>query len=284
MLASRPPSQAATDAYPATRSPAFNQQSCPICYLPLANPLSNPPTSCTWFVGTQPEYVLLVGDPGIGEHNVEDLFALAAQTQFNTLQGQGNTVAACRVSTIQDVYNALTLNGPIGGGVIYFGHSGLRGNYVNGKLTQESTEVFVGGDKGPNTNIASYNVTYLNGIQTANSGGNFIDANAAMTINGCDSTYTIPDDFYAMQNGWSNTEFSIAELISDNINRGVYGYDVGVYFGTTDAQHDPWVSGTDEQGKPRKVPEVLPMYMVQEGTPGHKPRPQACRPNAGHCF
>ena len=259
---------------------AFNQTTCPICYLSPGPP----PASCTSSVGTAPEYVLLIGDPGIGSHNVIDLFALAAQTQFNTLASQGNTVVACRVSTIQDVYNALTLNGYIDGGVIYFGHSGLRGNYQNGNLVDASTEIFVGGDKGADTNIASYNVDYLSGVQTSNAGGNPIGPTAALTINGCDSTNTIRGDYWAIQNGWTYTEFSIAELVSNKINRGVYGYDVGMYFGLSDAQHDPWISGVDEQGKPRKVPEVLPMYMVPEGAPGHKPKPLGCRPNAGHCL
>lgn len=255
-------------------SQAVTSQNCPLCYLPAPNPGSTQ-NSCITSSGTASAYVILVGDPGLPGHNVLDLFALAAQTQFNILKQQNHSVAACRVSLIQDVYRALTQNGYIDGGVIYFGHSGLRGPFP-GVPKLYSSEIFIGENSGSDTNIASFNVSYLSGIQTANFNHNFIDQSATITINGCEAGKTV-FDFYAQK------DLSIAELLAKNLNRTVYAYEVGMYFGTTDAQHDKWVTGVDATGKPRKVPDVLPMYMIPEGAPGNKPLPLICRPNAGHC-
>jgi hypothetical protein len=91
-----------------------------------------------------------------------------------------------------------------------------------------------------------------------------------MWINGCQAGLTIFDTGY---NGY----VSIAQLISVNLNRGVYAYDVGMYFSQLDAQHDKHANGT---GQP---PNALPMYMVPLGAPGRKPSPLACRPTGGYC-
>jgi hypothetical protein len=96
-----------------------------------------------------------------------------------------------------------------------------------------------------------------------------------MWINGCEAAITIFDTSY---NGY----VSIAQLISVNLNRGVYGYDVAMYFSQNDAQHDKHVDGFyDPHGK--NLPSALPMYMIPDGTHGHKPNPLACRPTGGYC-
>jgi hypothetical protein len=261
----------------------LSQTVCPICYLPSPQPTLSMPLSCQSSSGTGPTYMLLVGDPGLTGHDVLDLFEASAQTEFNLLQGQGNHTIACRMSSRTDVLNALTMNGFIDGGAMYFGHSGLRGDYVNGVFVG-STEIFVGQNQGADTNIASYNVSSLSYIQTGNGGTNFMGPSAAMRLFGCNTSYTIPNDTYnAAAHYFTSSEFSIAELLAGSLNRGVYGYEVGMYFGVTDIQHDPWIKGVDKRGKPRKVPDQIPMYMIPEGTPGRKPNPLSCRPNAGHC-
>jgi hypothetical protein len=90
--------------------------SCPICNLQSPQ--------CTTMEGAQSTYVIIVGDPGLGEHNVGNGFNLAAQQRANDLQSQGHRVVACRASSAQDFDNVLIQHGYIDGGVIYFGHSG----------------------------------------------------------------------------------------------------------------------------------------------------------------
>ncbi len=244
---------------------------CPICNLPTPA-ASGTPTSCTTFAGTESTYVLLVGDPGLNDHNAGDLFNLAGQTQANNLQSQGHKVIGCRVSSVQDVYNALTKNGNIDGGTYYFGHTGARQTFdVSGNLLSQTSEVFVGEGVGADTNITAQNVRYLRPIQTENGGVNFLGQNAAMWINGCQAGLTILDTSY---NGY----VSIAQLVSVNLNRGVYAYDVGMYFSHLDIQHDKYTTGVG-----RRISNVLPIYMIPEGVPGHKPNPLACRPTGGYC-
>lgn len=237
---------------------------CPICDLP---PPVTPATSCTTFPGTQSKYVILVGDSGLNapgrSHNVGNLFNLAAQTQANSLQSQGQNVIGCRVSSIQDVYYALTKNGTIDGGVYYFGHSGPRQTIdpITKAVITQTSELFVGQAAGPDTNISAQNVIYLRPIQTANAGGHMMGPNAAMRINGCTAGLTIYDTTFA---GYT----SIAQLISNNIARGVYAYAVGMYFSQSDAQGDQNTNGVKLY-----PPNALPMYMVPEGAPRRKPGP-----------
>ena len=253
------------EAQPAT--PA----NCPICILPAPNP-PNTLTSCAALSGTQSTWVILVGDPGISNtsngtnHNVGDLFNLAAQTQANSLQAQGNNVVSCRVSTIQDVYAALTLNGTITGGVYYFGHSGLRQLTQAGIITAQTSEIFVGQLRGIYTNITASNVDLLQSIQTQNNGGNFLGTNAAVWINGCQAGETVWDTSVSLY-------LSIAQLISVNLGRGVYAYDVPMHFST---------AATDNPNN-TNLQDTLPMYMVPDGVIGQKPAPLACTPSGGYC-
>ncbi len=92
-----------------------------------------------------------------------------------------------------------------------------------------------------------------------------------MWINGCQAGLAILDTSY---NGY----VSIAQLVSVNLNRGVYAYDVGMYFSHLDIQHDKYTTGVG-----RRISNVLPIYMIPEGVPGHKPNPLACRPTGGYC-
>jgi hypothetical protein len=67
-------------------------------------------------------------------------------------------------------------------------------------------------------------VSSLNFIQTGNGGTNFIGTSAAITLNGCNTAYTVPNDAYNAQGHYfPSSEFSIAQLLADSINRGGYG-------------------------------------------------------------
>jgi hypothetical protein len=139
---------------------------CPICFLPPPTQGVNPEPSCTTFQGTGPTYLILVGDPGLEGHNVIQGFNLAAQTEANFWQSQGNNVVACRVSSVQNVVTALTTSGLIGGGVVYFGHSGPFGRTdpVTHQVTFQFSALGVGEQQGADTNVDFDNVSLLSAV------------------------------------------------------------------------------------------------------------------------
>lgn len=151
---------------------------------------------------------------------------------------------ACRATTVQDFNNELTTNGLLDGGVFYFGHAG--------RLQSSGTvysALYVGQDPIPTENLTSRNVAALSGAQ--------LGQNASVTLNGCDAGVRTPDGGP-----------SIAQLISNQLRRGVYAYDVGMYFSSKNAANDPHRNGVGRNG-----PIDLPVYMVPEGTPFNKPAP-----------
>jgi len=160
----------------------------------------------------------------------------------------------------------VTINGVAANGVIYFGHSGPFAIIVQGKVLGIASLLEVGQAKGPDTNVGIYNIGTLSNVLTANSGGNILGTNAAMLINGCNAGLSVYDIY-------ARYTTSIAQWISNTVKRGVYAYDVGMYFSQKDADHDKFFNGTDAKGNSRPMPNSLPMYMIPEGTPGQKPRP-----------
>ena len=192
---------------------------------------------------------------------------------MNALNSAGNNVIACRVSSInyvqQGLMGGLSGNwsyGQITGGVYYFGHSGEQKVYLGGVLISDSSAVFVGQNPGANTNITFANVSDLNVIQTGYNNGNVFRNDASMWLEGCESANIF------------GGPTSIAQLISNNIVRGVYGYKEGVYFSHKTIADDLNVTGGD-----RNVSAVLPVYMIPNGTPHSKPLPRACVPGGGEC-
>ena len=220
---------------------------CPIC------DLTSP--SCMTIAGTQSTYLLIVGDQGRNngpghDWNVGYSFGLAAQQQANNLNSQGNRIIACRATTVQDFNSALTTNGLIDGGVIYFGHAGRIevGTSIYRAL-------FVGQDPDTNDNLYSGNVNVLSNAQ--------LGSNAAITLNACDTGITEPGQGPP-----------IAQVISNQLGRGVYGYAVGMYFSSYNPASDP-----SRTGAGKNAPSDLPVYMVPEGPPGNKPSPIPFVPN-----
>jgi IPT/TIG domain/Glucodextranase, domain B len=267
-------SQSPTNSSTTTATPtATSGLTCFICTMVAPSCMQSP------LIQSAVTHLILVGDRGqvVHGHNysVGDLFNWAAQNQFNTLQARNENVAVCRVSGIADVYNALTQHGFIDGGVYYFGHSGVRNILQNSTLLTTS-ELFVGQNLGTDTNISAANVKFLSNVQTANFGHSFLDAGLVVTLNGCNAAASIFDTT-------AKNFTSIAQLLANNLNRNVTGYEVGMYFSHDDAQHDKFVSGLNPDGTVRFVDGHLPMYMIPEGAPGHKPGPVTCHPNAGEC-
>ncbi len=223
---------------------------CPFCGLTA-------PQCSTPMAGTLSTYLIIIGDEGRNNgpgHNWDMgyTFPLAAQQQANDLNFQGHRVMACRASTVQDLNNALTTNGPIDGGVIYYGHAG--------RITVSGIQysaLFVGQDPLVNENVYAGNVNVLSGAQ--------LGPDASVWLNGCDTAVDA-------QGG-----SSIAQLISNQLNRGVYAYDVGVYFSSYTIANDPYTSGNG-----RKAPADLPVYAVPVGAPHQKPNYKPFTPYVQH--
>jgi hypothetical protein len=233
-----------TEVQPASSAPA----DCPICAL------TSP--SCQTTAGAQSTYLLVVGDQGKNNGpghnwNVGYSFGLAAQQQANNLSSQGHRVVACRATTVQDFNSALTTNGLIDGGVIYFGHAG----HITDSTNTPYRALFVGQEAVVSENLYSGNVNVLSNAK--------LGPNAAITLNACDTAITDPGQGPP-----------IAQVISNQLGRGVYGYKVGMYFSSYNAANDP-----SRTGAGKNAPSDLPVYMVPEGPPGGKPSPSPFVPN-----
>jgi len=239
---------------------------CPICALQSPQ--------CTT-QGSGPTYLIVIGDEGLNNPNGNNYdvgygFGLVAQQKANDLQAQGNSAIACRVSTVQQFSNALTQNGVINGDVIYYGHSGLM---AFGKPpTAWASELFVGQGSGDNTNVAAYNITVVcdQTLTPPCNINNYLSSNTAIRLNGCDAALsTGQNDYYA------HTPTTIAQILSKQLTRKVYAYDVGLYFSNLDANHDTYFNGIGRTG-----PSTLPDYLIPEGSPRGKPNPLVCTAQA----
>jgi len=246
--------------------------SCDICTLPPPTQGTNQTPSCTTFAASGPTYLLLVGDPGNGIHNVRQSFNITAQTAANELQTQGNNVVACRVSSVQNVVTALTAKaGFIGGGVIYYGHSGpyTIQDLFTGEVLGRKSLLEPGEGKGADTNIDIDNVGNLAAVVTAYNGSqNILGPNASIVLKGCQAGV-------AVRNYGSRVTISIAQLISDMTQRAVYAYTVGTYFSLHDVSS---ATSSNWRGEPYPLPSSLPLYLVPEGPAGHKPALQPFKP------
>lgn len=185
-------------------------------------------------------YVILSGDPGLSvpghtSHNVGNLFDLAAATQQDALNALGNLAGPpIRVSSAQDVATQLTGNGPITGGVIYFGHGGAV-PYGDGSFT---SGLAPGEQAGAGTNITVDNVNLLSNAQ--------LDTGATITLNAC-------------QAGFGSRHYSIAQLIANRLQRRVYAPVAGMFFSV-----DP-NSRASGATAPKNLPNQKPIYMLQDG-------------------
>ena len=249
-------------AVPSAATPA----NCLICSL---SPPVPPATSCVTFAGTGSAYLILVGDPGsdFHNHNAHQYFNLAAQQNANELNAQGHKVVACRVSSVQDVNNALTQNGFIDGGVIYDGHSGPYELLdATNTVTAKISILAPGQAKGADTNIGYYNVNKVCDSTQGCDPNKLLGTNAAVLLNGC-RTLKHTEGLLNATDVYGTSSQPIAKLLKRQLQRGVYGYSVGTYFSNLDRFHEKkfgYLRGQDP-------PAQLPIYLVPEGVPFHKP-------------
>jgi len=232
----------------------------------LTSPQIELPQSSTSQLMVAPEtsgsYVLLVGDQGINGpgcpqdpthcHNVGSRFNLAATSEASILAASGaSSVVTIRVSSVQDFNSGLTTSGSITGGVTYFGHG------AEGQLPDKSwlSLLAVGQGQGVDTNVSALNVNTLSNAQLGN--------NAAITLKTCRAGSKS-----------SSGGPSIAQLLANQLNRGVYAWKVGAFF-----SQNP--NATIPNGMP---PQTSPMYLLPLGGSGvapcafipNQPEPQRC--------
>ncbi|MGO9095238.1 MAG: hypothetical protein ACLQGV_08440, partial [Bryobacteraceae bacterium] len=183
--------------------------------------------------GDQKRYLVMAGDPGHNfgpghDHNVGQLFSLAAETQLlNLTQSGNNVVVSQRVSSFADFNAALTANGWIDGDVTYFGHAGLD--------VHRNPALFPGQEFGDANNVTVLNVGQLSNAQ--------LDPNVTITLNACHAGY--------------GGRRSIAQLIANQLGRRVLAYPVDMYFSS-----DPTPRA---YRKGMVAPSGVPTYMVPNG-------------------
>jgi hypothetical protein len=227
--------------------------------------IERPQSSTSPFVlapETSGAYVQLVGDQGINGlgcpqdpthcHNVGTRFNLAAASEAGILAASGaSSVLTIRVSSVQDFNSGLTTSGLITGGVTYFGHG------AEGQLPDKSwlSLLAVGQGQGVDTNVSALNVSTLSNSELGN--------NAAITLKTCRAGSKS-----------SSGGPSIAQLLANQLNRGVYAWKVGAFF-----SQNP--NATIPNGMP---PQTSPMYLLPLGGSGvapcafipNQPEPQRC--------
>jgi hypothetical protein len=179
--------------------------------------------------GSQKKYLLLVGDPGLNlgnghNHNVGQLFGLAAQTQAQNLNAANNSVITQRVSSVSDFNSALTTNGIIDGGITFFGHGGMDGH--------GNWALFPGENPGDSNNITVLDVGQLSNAN--------LSLSTTITLNAC----------HAGLGG----RRSVAQLIANQLKRTVFAYPVDLYFSSDPAprRYTPTM----------RAPSGVPTYMV----------------------
>jgi len=145
----------------------------------------------------QAQNLIVVGDPGLGEHNQGENFNRAAQTRAEELEGQGQKVTVVRASSVDDFASALKNNGTLSG-VEYFGHASWD-------------RLYVGETSAHRTNIDSSNVGKLSGAN--------LTSNATVAIHAC----------FAGSGGSD----SIAGQISHQLGRKVTAYDGPTIFSSS---------------------------------------------------
>jgi len=110
--------------------------------------------------------LIIVGDPGLGEHNSGRNLDRVAATKKEELEAQGDTAIVQRASGFQDFANALTNNGVLDG-VEYVGHA-------------SNIALYVGEQPGPATNVDHSNIPQLSNAN--------LSKNAYVKLNGCNSS------------------------------------------------------------------------------------------------
>jgi hypothetical protein len=197
-------------------------------------------------------FLQLVGQPG-RIYNAGQSFVLGAETAEAALiqAGAGNYHAPISVSTVSDFAAALTsnglitggvvpttplgMNGPLAGGVTFFGHGGRDHDW--------NSALFLSPNAG-----SEYNLTVSNVGQLQNTD---LGKDVAIVLNACHAGYN------------PNGHASIAQLVANQLKRTVWAYPVGMYYSANPAPRLMQPVGYNADGTPiwEKV-NTTPLYMV----------------------
>jgi len=139
--------------------------------------------------------LIIVGDPGLAEHNVGRNFERVAETKQAELMSEGFSVIVQRASSVVDFNFALTSNGLLSG-FEYIGHA-------------SSLRLFIGEQHLAGTNLEIGDVASLSGAQLA--------PDAYIKLNAC----------YAGAGGWTD---SIAGAMANHFRRPVFAFNGGTLF------------------------------------------------------
>jgi RHS repeat-associated protein len=143
--------------------------------------------------------LIIVGDPGLDEHNTGANFERVAETKQKELTATGYNVIVTRASGVADFAHALTSNGQLAG-VEYVGHASFD-------------KLYVGERHESGTNIDRTNVSQLSAAKLA--------PNAYIKINAC----------YAGAGGFNN---SIAGALAYQLGRAVLAFNGPTIFSNSE--------------------------------------------------
>jgi hypothetical protein len=153
-------------------------------------------------------------------------------------------------------------------------------NTVNNVVTSDTLYLMqINPDNSSSSTVLSattQNETQYPGNIIPDGNGGVLATWSVSMVRGTQPTYPYePVDFNGENDYYAHTPTTIAQLLSKQLTRGAYAYDVGMYFSNLDANHDPYVNGNGRNG-----PNTLPDYLIPAGAPGNKPNPLACTPQA----
>jgi hypothetical protein len=213
--------------------------------------------------GNSSSYLITVGNPGgagllfqraaetQGDCLTMALSASACSTVFQAppanLGNSQNTVVIVPVNSDPDFNNALVNNGPISGGVYYYGHGYRGGLNPSDKGVEEAIPL--------NDWVYSGNVGKMSSTE-------FVGGNVTVTLRACHGGQR-------RKNGGS----SIAQLIANTLNVPVYAWKEGLFFSLKATAEN---SSYGDTGLTRSTPveKGTPLYLIPWGGAAAR---KACR-------
>jgi RHS repeat-associated protein len=168
--------------------------------------------------------LIIVGDPGIGEHNVGSNFDRVAETKRQELEALGNVVIVLRASSDTDLARALISNGTLNG-VEYIGHASYYALHV-------------GEQRGDHTNLTQSDLSTLSNAN--------LSSNAYVKLNAC----------YAGSGGAE----TIAAGIATQLQRTTLAFDGGTVFSGSERSRVTERTRSGQEIPPR----AGPLYLIED--------------------
>ncbi len=168
--------------------------------------------------------LIIVGDRGLGRHDVGTNFERVADTKRQELEAEGYEVIVVRASSDQDFANALTSNGTLNG-VEYVGHASYNALHI-------------GQEEGAHTNLTDSDLSMLSNQN--------LSPDAYIKLNACYSGAAGGD--------------SIAAGISSQLQRTTLAFDGGTVFSGNERTRVTERSRTGMETAPRRGP----LYLIED--------------------